>query len=256
MNIREAAALGLGTLHDLGSLPLLEQIASNPDEGPDLRATMIASLGELGVYLKHNKQSIERITTFLLPILTQPAKHPESVVVRALHTFGKTADPRQAEILFPLLTKRDWNASTLEAIQTIVLEDPQGCATAVQAYLKWRVTTPELHPGVVRLSPDLIFLGLTVPPAPSYPLPTIEAAVKTIVQALVEAHREDQADVRRLASHMLEKLFQDPNAPRIFADADKKMRISQIQEWNQWWRENSSKLYLFQGILICRTEGH
>jgi hypothetical protein len=252
-NARIAAAQGLGILHDRESLTLLENIASNAKERLRVRVEVIKSLGELGAYLRHNKQSTKKATAVLLPILAQPSESQEDLVVEAIHAFGKTADPLQVEILLHLVTEPKSNTLALIAIQTILLNNPQSCGTAAQAYLRWRVSTPQRSPGGLMFDPDQILLGITTSPAPSYPLYTREMTVKTIVQALAEAHQDEQKDIRRLASKMLSKLFQVPNAPRLDPDADKKTRTSQIDNWKQWWQDNGSKLKLHGGGLIYGT---
>ncbi len=238
---REAAANALGSLHDVESLPLLQDTVRKPSSDLLLREAAIDSLGRLGLHLKDKPESTCEIKNFLVGLLKKK-QEPKRVVEAAIEAFAKIADAAQVNVLFPFLKDRHLRIRAGLGIRNIILRlPPQDTLQVVKLYLEWRLSMHADSTGS-----DEAFLG----PESTHE-DNAEEAVKLIVPALAALQLDDGEAVPKQGVDLYAKVLSDQvlrDAPRL----DNAKRREDLEAWNNWWQKNHPRLRLIGYQLIPR----
>jgi hypothetical protein len=172
------------------------------------------------------------------------------ILSAAISEYGRIADPTEAKIFINFLSHRSLNTAAVQAIHAILLNAPGQAKQVVDDYLQWRVSVPP--PAEARIPPDEALAGLTGVHGPEGRTQDKEEALKTITQALAQAHLNDNEQVRRLAADLLERIFTVKDAPKIRPQASNAERKTQFAQWKNWWQANHHSLRLVGSSLISK----
>jgi hypothetical protein len=216
------------------NLALLKEIVRNKPEELQLTSKMYRqAIEDLGKWGSRSKDPVERdgIATLLQRVLSRYREEKDlnaPEVPDAIRAYTRVAKAEQIEeTLFPLLGEGDVESMARALIIYFTEHEDKDTKRVVKDYLEWRVGNMKLangsRPELILFSEEEInLIGLTSE--------QIARAKNAIIDALAEAQRHENMDIRVLAFESLNKLV--PESDQVFTP--KENECDRDAQWRKW----------------------